>query len=97
MPLTCRKPPLLLYARKTLTDEHEILSRWTEYCLDLYTHTTCADNVVEKSVLDCSQFQRDLQPIFREGVNIAVAAQKTGNLPELIIYHQNFFKLAGSI
>ena len=74
--------------------EKEILSRWTEYCSELYNYESCGDN----AVLDCSQPpEEDLQPILREEVEIAVASlkKKKGSLPELIIYQQNFFKLAG--
>ena len=70
----------------------EIFSRWTEYCSELYNHESCGDN----TVLDCSQPPaEDLQPILREDVEIAVASLKRGSLPELIIYHQSLFKLAG--
>ena len=34
---------------KCLTGEQEILSRWTEYCSELYNHESCND----KAVLDC--------------------------------------------
>ena len=36
---------------KCLTEEKEILSRWTEYCSELYNHESCGDN----AVLGCSQ------------------------------------------
>ena len=53
----------------------EILSRWTEYCSELYNYESCGDN----SVLDCSQPpEEDLQPILREEVEIAVASLKRG-------------------
>ena len=68
----------------------EILSR--EYGSELYNHESCGDN----TVLDCSQPPaEDLQPILREDVEIAVASLKRGSLPELIIYQQSLFKLAG--
>ena len=77
---------------KCLTEEKEILSRWTEYCSELYNYESCGDN----TVLDCSQPpEEDLQPILREEVEIAIASRKRGSLPELIIYQQNLFKLAG--
>ena len=38
-------------SRKCLTEEKEILSRWTEYCTELYNYESCGDN----TVLDCSQ------------------------------------------
>ena len=57
------------------TEEKEILSRWTEYCSELYNYESCRDN----AVLDCSQSQEeDLQPILREEVAIAVASLKKG-------------------
>ena len=60
---------------KCLTEEKEILSRWTEYCLELYNYESCGDN----AVLDCSQpSEEDLQPILCKGVEIAVASLKNG-------------------
>ena len=60
---------------KCLTEEKEILSRWTEYCSELYNYEICGDN----AVLDCSQPpEEDLQPILREEVEIAVASLKKG-------------------
>ena len=60
---------------KCLTKEKEILSRWTDYCSDLYNYESCGDN----AVLDCSQpSEEDLQPILREEVEIAVASLKKG-------------------
>ena len=49
---------------KCLTEEKEILSRWIEYCSELYIYESCGDN----TVLDCSQPPEDLQPILREEV-----------------------------
>ena len=60
---------------KCLAEEKEILSRWTEYCSELYNYESCGDN----AVLDCSQaLEEDLQPILREEVEIAVASLKKG-------------------
>ena len=60
---------------KCLTEEQEILSRWTEYCSEPYNCESYGDN----TVLDCSQHpEEDLQPILREEVEIAVAALKKG-------------------
>ena len=53
---------------KCLTEEKDILSRWTEYCSELYNYES----------LDCSQPPEDLQPILREEVEIAVASLKKG-------------------
>ena len=76
---------------KCLTEEKEFLSRWTEYCRELYNYESCGDD----AVLDCSQPPvEDLQPIHLEKGEIAVASLKRGSLSELIIYQQNLFKLA---
>ena len=56
-----------------LTEEKEILSRWTEYCSEQCSYKSCGDN----TVLDCSQPpEEDLQPILHEEVEIAVASLK---------------------
>ena len=63
--------------RSSTIEEKESLSRWTEYCSELYNYESCEDN----AVLDCSQPpEEDLQPIhqFREEVEIAVASLKKG-------------------
>ena len=60
---------------KCLTEENEILSRWTEYCSELYNYESCGDNLI----LDSSQPpEEDLQPILCEEVEIAVASLKKG-------------------
>ena len=60
---------------KCLTEEIEILSRWTEYCSELYNYESCGDN----AVLDCSKPpEDDLPPILREEVEIAVVSMKKG-------------------
>ena len=60
---------------KCLTEEKEILSRWTEYCSELYSYESCGDN----TVLDYSQpSSEDLQLILHEEVEIAVASLKKG-------------------
>ena len=55
-------------------EEQEILSRWTEYCSELYNYEISGDN----AALDRSQLPVDLQPILREEVEIAVASLKKG-------------------
>ena len=77
---------------KCLTEEKEILSRWTEYCSELYNYESCGDN----AVLDCSQPpEEDLQPILRDEVEIAVASLKKGKSTEVDKNQQDLFKLAG--
>ena len=70
---------------KCLTEEQEILSRWTEYCSKLYNYEGCRDN----AVLDGGQPpEEDLQPILCEEVEIAKASLRKGksagvdNIPE---------------
>ena len=58
---------------KCLTEVNGILSRWTEYCSELYNYESCEGN----AVLDCSQApEEDLQPILREEVEIAASLKK---------------------
>ena len=57
------------------SEEQEILSRWIEYCLELYNYESYGDN----TGLDCSQHpEEDLQPILREEVEITVIPLKKG-------------------
>ena len=58
---------------KYLTEENEILNRWTEYCSDLYNYETDGDPIV----LDCPQIpDEEHHPILREEVEAAVKALK---------------------
>ena len=60
---------------KCLPEEQKILCRRAEYCSELYNNGSYGDN----AVLDCHQPpEEDLQPVLREKVEIAVAAQKKG-------------------
>ena len=60
---------------KCLTEENEILNRWTEYCSDLYNYETEGDPIV----LDCPQIpDAEHHPILREDVEAAVKALKMG-------------------
>ena len=62
-------------SRKCLKKEQKILSRFTEYCSELYKDERYGDN----AVLCCNQPpRRDLQPNLREEVEIAVTARKKG-------------------
>ena len=59
---------------KCLTEENEILNRWTEYCSDLYNYETDGD----PTVLDCPQIpDEEHHPILREEVE-AVKALRMG-------------------
>ena len=58
-----------------LTEEYEILNRWTEYCSDHYNFETDGDSIV----LDCPQIPDEKHhPILREEVEAAVKALKKG-------------------
>ena len=60
---------------KCLTEENEILNRWTEYCSDLYNYETDGDPII----LDCPQIpDAEHHPILREEVEAAVKALKMG-------------------
>ena len=65
---------------KCLTDEREILNRWTEYCTEL-----CNDKAnVDPSVLDCPQTDtEDDHPILRKEVEAAVQSLKKGKSAEV--------------
>ena len=53
--------------------KQDSLSRWTEYCSELYNCVSYGDN----TVLDCNrQPEKDLQPILCEEDEIAIAALK---------------------
>ena len=58
-----------------------ILSRWTEYCSELYNYESYGVN----TVLECIQRPEVLQPILREEVEIAAAAPIKGSPQELIL------------
>ena len=62
-------------AGKCLTEEQDILKRWTEYCSELYTHTTTGD----PKVLHVSPpSNSDSYPILREEVEAVVKSLKKG-------------------
>ena len=78
---------------KCLTEEKEILSRWTEYCSELNNRENCGDN----AVLDCSQPpEEDLHRILGEEVEIAVPSLKQGKSAGVDDIQDNApFKLVG--
>ena len=60
---------------KCLTEEPEILNRWTEYCSYLYNYKTDG----EPTVLDCLQIpDEEHHPILRDEMEAAVKALKMG-------------------
>ena len=61
-------------AGKCLTEEHDILKRWTEYCSELYIHTTG-----DPKVLDVPpSTNNDNYPILREEVEATIKSLKKG-------------------
>ena len=64
------------HSGKCLTEERQILNRWTEYCSELYNYKANGD----PSVLDCPQtYIEDDHPILRKEVEAAEQALKKGN------------------
>ena len=62
---------------KCLTEEREILNRWTEFCTELYNHKPNGD----QSVLDCPQTDtEDDHLILHKEVEAAVQSLKKGKL-----------------
>ena len=60
---------------KCITEEHEILKRWTEYCSELYNE----DSKGDLSVLNCPMSTNtDKHSILREEVELAVQKLKKG-------------------
>ena len=58
---------------KCLTEEHEVLTRFTEYCSDLYNHESNGDTTLLNGPYDT--------PILREEVEVAVKYLKGGKSP----------------
>ena len=60
---------------KCLTEEQQILNRWTEYCSELYNYKANGD----PSVLNCPQTDtEDGHPIIRREVEAAIQSLKKG-------------------
>ena len=73
---------------KCLTEEREILNRWTEYCSELYNHKANRD----PSVLNCPQTDtEDDHPILRKEVEAAVQSLKYTKTVRLIVFIIFFF------
>ena len=63
------------HSGKCLTEERQILNRWTEYCSELYNQKANGD----PSVLDCPQTDtEDDHPILRKEVEAAIQSLKKG-------------------
>ena len=60
---------------KCLTEEKDIINRWTEYCSELYNHRIQGD----PSILTCQESSNDDDyPILREEVETAIRSLKNG-------------------
>ena len=61
---------------KCLTEEEEIMKRWTEYCSELYNHSSSSG---DPGVLEVpAATNNDMHPILREEVELAVKSLKKG-------------------
>ena len=63
---------------KCLTEEHEVLTRFTEYCSDLYNHESNGDTTILNGPYNAND---DKSPILREEVEVAVKYLKGGKSP----------------
>ena len=62
---------------KRLTEERQILNRWTEYCSELYNYKASED----PSVLNCPQTNTEVDhPILRKEMEAAVQSLTKGKL-----------------
>ena len=74
---------------KCLTEERQILNRWTEYCSVLYNYKANGD----PSVLNCPPTDtEDDHPILRREVEAAVQSLKKGSQLESTTSQQNWSK-----
>ena len=74
---------------KCLTEDRQILNRWTEYCSELYNHKAKGD----PSVLNCTQTDtEDDHPILRTEVDTAVQSLKKGKTAGSTTSQQNWSK-----
>ena len=62
-------------AGKCLTEEQDILKRWTEYCSELCTHTTTGNPEVQDVP---PSINNDSYPILLEEIEAAVKSPKKG-------------------
>ena len=78
-------------SEKCLTEERQILNRWTEYCSELYNYKAHGD----PSVLNCPQTDtEDDHPILRREVEAALQLLKKGSQLELTTSQRNWSKQA---
>ena len=74
---------------KCLTEEREILNRWTKNCSELYNYKASGD----PSVLNCPQTDTENEhPILRKEVDAAVQSLKKGKSAGVGTSQQNWSK-----
>ncbi len=73
-------------AGKCLTEEHEVLTCFTEYCSDLYTQESNIDTTIPNGPYDTND---DKCSILRGEVEAAVKCLKVGNHQETTTYLLN--------
>ena len=79
-------------AGKCLTEEHEVLTRFTEYCSDLYNHESNGDTTILNGPYDTND---DTFPILREEVEAAVRYLKGGQSPGVDNIHAELINNGG--
>ena len=79
---------------KCLTEEREVLKKWTEYCTELYNHKANGD----PSVLDCLQTDtEDDHPVLRKEVTAAVQSLKESLLESVWLFRRLGICLSESV
>ena len=77
------------HSGKCLTEERQILNRWTKYCFKLYNYKASGD----PSVVNCPQTDtEDDHPMLRREVEAAVQLLKKGKSAEWTTSQQNWSK-----
>ena len=66
---------------KCLTEEHEVLTRFTEYCSDLYHHESNGDSRHNNTKMVPIRHQRRQTPHPKRGSGAAVKCLKGGKSP----------------
>ena len=61
-----------------LTEEKEIIKRWTEYCSELYSHHAVGDNTILEQP---TSTDRDSLPILKSEIKEAIKTMKKGKSP----------------
>ena len=79
-------------AGKCLTEEQDVLKRWTEYCSELYTHTTTGNHKMLDVPLPTNN---NSYPILREEVEAAVKSLNKGKSAEMDNISSELFQAGG--